>query len=303
MSFLEIFFYALSWNALLRGVKVRLALLKAYLFVWYAMFLDILIPAESVSGEICRVYLVNREQCGTSGRVVASLMTYRLLSMVMNSVFLIVGAALLFGAAHIDPMVFKIIEVLIGGIIFFMILLIVVSWNENWSLKIINGVVRVGKFLSRGKWKLEKIRREASDAAEMFHSSMKEVIGNPGKLVTPAFYLVLNWLATMCIPYLVFHSLGYEVSWGIILVTTSIVVAIKSIPVGIPFEVGLPEIAMTTLYAAGGVPAGIAAASTILSRIITLWLRFGVGFAAFQWTEIKAGSANPTSLEPKPLVK
>jgi len=66
------------------------------------------------------------------------------------------------------------------------------------------------------------------------------------------------------------------------------VIAIKSIPVGIPFEVGLPEIAMTAVYTALGVPPGIAATSTVLSRLITLWLRFGLGFAAYQWTEIKA---------------
>lgn len=86
--------------------------------------------------------------------------------------------------------------------------------------------------------------------------------------------------------------MGFNVSWGAILVTTSIVIAVKSIPVGIPFEVGLPEIAMTTLYTSVGVPPEIAATSTILSRIITLWLRFGVGFAAYQWTEIKAVSSN-----------
>ncbi len=71
------------------------------------------------------------------------------------------------------------------------------------------------------------------------------------------------------------------------LITTSLVTAIKSVPVGIPFEVGLPEITMTTLYVSLGVPAGIAATSTILSRLITLWLRFIIGFAAYQWTETK----------------
>ncbi len=128
---------------------------------------------------------------------------------------------------------------------------------------------------------------------------MKDVVRNPGKLVVPTLYLALNWATAMSIPYLVFLSLGYNVSWGVIFVTTAIVVAIKSIPIGIPFEVGLPEIAMTTLYAAGGVPPEIAATSTILSRIITLWLRFGVGFVAFQWTEINA-SLNTRSVDGEP---
>ncbi len=301
ISFVEILFYALSWKGLLMGLKVKLSLAKAYLFVWYATFLDILVPAESVSGEICRVYLVNREQYGTSGQVVASLVTFRLLSMVMNTAFLLAGAALLFSVSEIHPLVFNIIQILVVGIAIMMVAFIVVSRKENWSIRIINGVIRIGEFVSRGKWELQKVRVEACNAARAFHTSMKDLMKNPKQLAVPTIYLVLNWISSMAIPYLVFLSLGYNVSWGVVLVTTSIVVAIKSIPVGIPFEVGLPEIAMTTVYASVGVPAGIAATSTILSRIITLWLRFGVGFTAYQWTELKAASLNPTQNRISPV--
>jgi len=300
ISFIEILFYALSWKEILLSLNVRLSLLKSYVFVGYSMFMDILVPAESISGEICRVYLVNREQRGTSGKVVASLVTYRLLSMVMNTAFLLLGAVLLFGLPQIDPLVFNIIQFLVASTTVLMIVLMIVCWKENWSLKIINGVMRLGEFISRGKWALQKTRQDACNAAKVFHSSIKDVLRNPKKLVIPTFYLMLNWIASMSIPYLVFLSLGFEVSWGVIFVTTSIVIAIKSIPVGIPFEVGLPEIAMTTLYASVGVPPGIAATSTILSRIITLWLRFGVGFAAYQWTEIKALSASTEPLSNGP---
>ena len=293
ISFIEVLFYALSWKEILAGLKVKLSLLKSYVFVWYATFLDILIPAESVSGEICRVYLVNREQCGTSGRVVASLVTFRLLSMVMNAVFLLLGGALLFGVAQIDPLVFDIIQFLVIGSAILLVVLMIIIRKEAWTIKIIDGVIRLGEFISRGRWELKKIRNDACNAAKVFHTSMKDILENPKKLLVPTFYLALNWIASMSIPYLVFLSLGHSVSWGVVFVATSIVVAIKSIPVGIPFEVGLPEIAMTTVYALLGVPPGIAATSTILSRIITLWLRFGVGFAAYQWTELKAVSQNP----------
>jgi uncharacterized protein (TIRG00374 family) len=292
ISFIEILFYSLSWRSILSSLNVKLSIMKSYIFVWYAIFMDILIPAESVSGEVCRVYLVNREQGGTSGKVVASLVTYRLLSMVMNIAFLILGAALLFGVTQIDPLILNIIQLFVMVTVIMLVLLLIICWKETWSLKIINGVIRVGEFVSRGKWALQKIRQNACDAAKIFHSSMKDFMRNPRKLVIPTFYLTLNWIASMSIPYLVFLSLGFNVSWGAILVTTSIVIAVKSIPVGIPFEVGLPEITMITLYASVGVPPEIAATSTILSRIITLWLRFTIGFAGYQWTEIKAASTN-----------
>jgi len=296
ISFVEILFYSLSWKKILQCLNVRLSLLKSYAFVLYAMFTDTLIPAESVSGEICRMYLVNREQRGTSGKVAASLAIFRLLSMVMNTAFLLLGATLLFGEANINPIVFDILQILVFGTAILMIALIVLSRKENWTIRIIDGSIRLGEFVSRGKWQLQKFRQDACNAAKVFHSSMKDVMANPKKLAVPTFYLALNWLANMSIPYLVFLSLGFEVSWGVIFATTSIFVAIKSIPTGIPFEVGLPEIAMTTLYASVGIPPEIAATSTILSRIITLWLRFGVGFAAYQWTEINALSSKPNPI-------
>jgi uncharacterized membrane protein YbhN (UPF0104 family) len=79
------------------------------------------------------------------------------------------------------------------------------------------------------------------------------------------------------------------------------VVAVKSIPVGVPFEVGLPEITMTTLYTSllGIGAAGICATATILSRIITLWLRFGIGFASQQWVELKTVLIQKDATTPK----
>lgn len=165
------------------------------------MFMDILIPAESVSGEVCRVYIVNREQGGTSGKVVASLVTFRLLSMVMNIAFLILGAALLFGVAQIDPLIFNIIQLFVIVTTIMLILLIIICWKETWSLKIINCIIRVGEFVSRGKWDLQKIRQDACNAAKVFHSSMKDFMRSPEKLVIPTFYLALNWIASMSIPY------------------------------------------------------------------------------------------------------
>ncbi len=298
VSFIEILFYSLSWRSILASLKVNLSKIKSYIYVCAGLFMDILIPAESVSGEICRVYFVNREQKGVSGKVVASLMTYRLLSMVMNAVFLILGGVLLFGVMEINPLVSTVIQLFTAVTVGFMALFLGICWKENWTLKIVNFVVHAGDYLSRGKLHLEKYRQDALSATKSFHDSMKELIRKPSSLVAPTVYLALNWAASMAVCYLVFISLGFDVSWGVVLITTSLVTAIKSIPVGIPFEVGLPEITMTTLYVSLGVPAGIAATSTILSRLITLWLRFIVGFVAYQWTETKYAFTKACADEP-----
>jgi uncharacterized protein (TIRG00374 family) len=288
VSLVEVFFYAISWRALLNFLSVKISVVKSYLYVWYGIFIDIIIPAESISGEVCRIYLVAREQDGTSGKVMASLITHRLLGMGINIAVLIIGIGLLFGGSHVDPLIFNLILFFTVAITAILLLLILLSSKENLSLKVINALIRLGDFLTRGKWKLfNKLKEEAYRSAKMFHDSMQEYRRKPQALAVSLFFLVLNWACSLSIPYIVFLSLGFPVSWSVILITSAIVAAVKSIPIGVPFEVGLPEITMTTLYVGLGVPAEISATATILSRIITLWLRFFIGFLAQQWLELK----------------
>jgi uncharacterized protein (TIRG00374 family) len=230
--------------------------------------------------------------CGTSGKVIASLVTHRLLGMGINIAVLIIGISLLFGEPHVDPLIFNLILFFTVAIAAILLLLILLSFKEKLSLKVINALIRLGDFLTRRKWKLfNKFKEEAYRSTKMFHDSMQEYRRKPKALAVSLFFLMLNWISSMSIPYLVFLSLRFPVSWSVVLITSAIVVAVKSIPIGVPFEVGLPEITMTTLYASmlGTDPqtAAICATATILSRILTLWLRFGIGFAAQQWLELK----------------
>jgi uncharacterized membrane protein YbhN (UPF0104 family) len=53
---LDTLFFTFAWHSLLRFLKVRVSLFKSFLFVWTGIFVDDLIPAESVSGEVAKVY-------------------------------------------------------------------------------------------------------------------------------------------------------------------------------------------------------------------------------------------------------
>jgi uncharacterized protein (TIRG00374 family) len=291
ISLAEVFFYAVSWRSILGYLQVKISIARSYLYVWYGTFMDIVIPAESISGEVCRVYLVNREQLGTSGKVVASVVTQRLLGMIMNIIFLVAGASLLFAETEINPLIFNLVLFFTVAIAAITAVILIVSSRESWSTKVITSLVRAAEFVTRGRWKqLAKYKEEALRDAKSFHESMNDLVHRPRTLVLPTGFLAANWVCSLSIPYLVFLSLGIQIPWSVVLITCSIVVAVKSIPIGVPFEVGLPEITMTTLYTSllGLEVAPICATATILSRIITLWLRFGIGFASQQWVEIKS---------------
>lgn len=295
----ETFLFALSWRFLLSFVSVKLSVMKSFLYVWYGIFMDIMIPAESISGEISRVYLVAKEQNGTSGKVVASLVAHRLMGMAINIASLLIGMVVLLMEKQLSGIVLNLTLFLVVITTIFLLLLLLLSVKEKWTLKIINSVIGFVERISRGKWKLTKIRADVIKAAEMFHDSMKEYGHAPKTLLISLSLYVLSWLFSLTVTYLVFCSLGHPIHWSIIIVTRSIVVAVKAIPLGVPFEAGLPEITMSTLYMAllPEIPFSTLATATILNRILTVWFRFFTGFLIHEWLGIKAITTSSANIE------
>ncbi|HKM60116.1 MAG TPA: lysylphosphatidylglycerol synthase transmembrane domain-containing protein [Candidatus Bathyarchaeia archaeon] len=294
---LQVLFFTVSWRVLTNHLCIKMSLIRAYLYVWYGMYVDTIVPAQSISGEVTRTYLLTRDNCGPFGKVVASLYTHRFLGTALNAIALIAGLVLLSFGGNVNPLVFNLIilvAVVIVGILFLMAFL---SFKQDWTLKGINWVSDFARKISRGRIKLEKLKEEGVEIAAHFHDSIKEFRHTPKAVAFSLSYLIISWFFSLSIPYLVFISLNHPVSISIIIVTSAIFLAVKSIPVGIPFEVGLPEAVMTTLYISMGIPGALAATATILTRIITLWLFFIIGFGAQQWLELKPALSNSVNTE------
>jgi uncharacterized protein (TIRG00374 family) len=289
VSLLDIFLFTVAWRSLLRFLSVEFPVLKLFAFVWIGIYVDTIIPAESVSGEIAKIYLVNKEQNGTSGRATASIVAHRLISMGITIVTLIVGAALLLVQSLLYGIMLSLILFLIAMVCLFFVVVVFFSFKETWTFRMLDGLIRFAEWISRGRWKLTKLRDEVIQTQRDFHIAVKEYIHAPKTLFTASLFSSISWVFALLVYYFTFQAIGYtQIPWSAILVISAIFVAVKSIPVGVPFEVGLPEITLTVLLQMFGVPVGIGATVTILSRLLTLWLRFFIGFGAQQWLGIKA---------------
>jgi uncharacterized protein (TIRG00374 family) len=282
---LETLFVSLSWRSLLDFLSVKLSVVRAFLYVSYGTFVDIIIPAESVSSEITRVYLVAREQEGTGGKVVASLVVQRFMGMGVNIASLTVGVGILLAQPRINEWMLGLTLLLAVLTAVFFGLLIMLCVKRQWTLRIIDVIIRFAKFISMGRWSLAKLRDEAVKTAEIFHDSMVDFRRGPKTLLVSMLSYLTSWVLSLLIVHFVFISLSYPVGWGTILLTYSIMAAVRAIPLGIPFEAGIPEITMSGLFQLLGVPEVVAFTSTVLSRILTLWLKFFIGFGAQQWLE------------------
>jgi uncharacterized protein (TIRG00374 family) len=293
---LDTLFFTMAWYFLLRFLSVKLSIAKSLLFVWFGIFIDILIPAESISGEISKIYLVTKQQNGTAGKVTASLVAQRLIGMTINIATLFVGAILLLMEQQLAGIMLNLILILVALTFVFLFLLLLLCVKENWTLRMVDAIIGFAERISRGRWKLTKARGEVVEAAKAFHGAMRDFGHAPKTLFIATFFSGISWILALAVFRLSFLSVGYtSISWSAILVICSVFTAVKSVPIGVPFEVGLPEITLTTLFIVVGVPAETSATVTILMRILTLWFRFLIGFVAQQWLGIKtitAGSSN-----------
>ena len=302
---LQVLFFTVSWKVLTNHLSIKMSMTRAYLYVWYGMYVDTIVPAQSISGEVTRTYLLTRDGCGSFGKVVASLYTHRFLGTTINAVALIAGLVLLTFGGNVNPLVFNLIILVAAVIVVILFLMAILSLKQKWTLKGVNWLAKSAQKISMGRIKMEKLKEEAIEMTTHFHESMKEFRHTPKAIAFSLFYLLVSWFFSLSIPYLVFMSLNHPISISVIIVTSAIFLAVKSIPVGIPFEVGLPEAVMTTLYISMGVPGPMAATATILTRIITLWLFFIIGFGAQQWLELKpaltsAVNSEKIKIDPQP---
>lgn len=314
---LDTLFFTLAWNTLLKFLSVKISIFKSFLFVWVGVFVDTLIPAESVSGEITKIYLVNKEQNGTTGKATASVVAHRLIGMGLTLGSLLVGAVLLLIEGGLNMPVLQLnmtilqftitmlvlIIVIVALMVFFLVLLLLLCVKQCWTLRIIDALIRFAERITRGRWQLLlKLREELVETAAAFHGAIKEYAHAPKTLLVSGLLSAVSLMFSLSVFYLVCLSIpNIRISWSAILIVSMIFAAIKSVPVGIPFEVGVPEITLTGLLQLFNYTVIEAASITILMRILTLWLRFFIGFAAEQWMGIKAITTGPSDIVNPPL--
>ena len=280
--------YSLTWQYFLRPLSVNVPFRKTFLFTWIGVFVDLLIPAESISGDASKAYLMTKDSGENAGKVIASIVSHRILAMIITLSSLIISSILLFILQYELPaLVSNLILLVAIGTSISLIFTFLLCLREQLTRKLIDLLLRFFAFILRGRVKLTSLRTKARTALSAFYESIEVLGRHPGSLVRPVFFSIVAWFLSILLSYLVFFSLGHRVSFVLLTIVYSISVTIQNIPIGVPGEVGLVEIVMTSLYGLLGVPLGISAAATVLIRVLWVWFRLLVGFVAVQWIGIK----------------
>jgi hypothetical protein len=174
-------------------------------------------------------------------------------------------------------------------------LLIYLSLREKATTKLVNWLVNLLKRIFKGRLKGRWLSSKAQRILKEFHKGIDILGEHPGKLVLPITFSIMAWLFHILIAFFVFYSLHVRVPFSAIIIVFSISMAVQTVPIGIPGEVGLVEIVMTSLYTLllPGITPTIATVATILIRALTLWTRLIISGVAAQWVGIKMLKGSP----------
>ncbi|MFQ6094920.1 MAG: lysylphosphatidylglycerol synthase transmembrane domain-containing protein [Candidatus Bathyarchaeia archaeon] len=279
-------FYSMTWHELLRILSVRIRLRESFIYCWIGSFVDLVIPMEAVTGEITRIYLVTRNSKGHVGRIVASTVSHRIISMMTVLVSLIICSASLIFRYKVQEYVVNLLMIVAVGTFASIVLILYLSVRKEATEKIVDPLLRFAAFVSKGHLKLDDLRIRAERTLNSFYQGIDLIGGQPLSLIKPVVFNFASWFFHMAIYILVFYALGFtEISLEVSIVVYSISVAVQTIPIGLP--VGLVEIVMTTLYNLFGIPLAVSGTATALIRFVTFWFLIIVGYAITQWIGIK----------------
>jgi uncharacterized protein (TIRG00374 family) len=279
--------YSLIWQLLLKITSVKTSFRKTNLFVWTGIFVDFIIPFEAVSSDIVKTYLMVKDTGENTGKIAASVMSKRILSMATTIGGLTIGLLFLAMSYQIPQFVLFFVLFIASFSFVSLVLICYFIFREEKTRRIMDRVMGFVVRVFRGRWQLSNLKSKVYGMLEVFHHDVAVLSGSRRRLLLPSLLSIAAWFLDISTMLLVFYAIGANISFLQVVVVYSLMLAVQAIPFGIPAEIGLVEVVMTWLYTAFGVPSGASAAATVLTRALTFWSRILIGYVAAQWVGFK----------------
>ncbi len=284
--FLSVFFDSLIWHSLLKGINVKMKLRKVVLYNWIGNFVEMVIPCETVCGEVTRIYLAKKETNENIGTTAAPIITSRILSTFVYTGGLLAGSLILATTQRMPIFLLGTLLVVAAGTVSMIGVVLYLALKEGAAEKLVSVIMALLKVLTKNPVKLEQQREKLRVSLYSFSEAFRTYKKRPKLLFQPMIYAVIAWLFTLFVYLMVFYSLNFT---AISLIDLAMVYCVSSTVETLTagFPVGAVEITMISLYSALGVPLVIAGAATTLTRLLTFWVQIMVGYPVFQLTGLK----------------
>jgi uncharacterized protein (TIRG00374 family) len=293
---LGIFFWAASWRTVLRTLSVKISMKNAFLYYWVGYFVDLVVPCETVCGEVTRLYLVHKETYENYGSIAAGGITNRIVAYIIVVTGLYTSAILLFIRPNIPPLITSFFVFILVGASLYLGVLLYLAFSKEAAGKLASVGLKVLRKIRPKKYSSGELTEETKESLAAFYNGFKIFREKPRHLVKPIIFLSLSFLLYLSAYILVFYALGIRSQTFAFFITIYFIAgSVQDAAAGL--SVGTLDIILATLFILYGLNPALSGITAVLIRSVGFWFPLIVGYIVVQI--VGAGKL----LAPKPKSK
>ncbi len=275
------FFWLASWRKVLSTLSVKISMKNAFLYYWTGYFVNLVVPCETVCGEVTRLVLVQKETSDNYGVIAAGGVTNRIIAYIIVVTGLYSSAGLLFLRANIPGIVLSVFILILIGASLYLGVLLYLAFSEQAAGKIAKLGLRILRILRPKKYRSNDLSEETKRTLAAFYTGFKTFREKPRRLVKPFIYLALAWLFSLTQYVLVFFALGiFNQSFAFFIVIYFVAGSVTDAAAS--FSVGTLDILLATIFILYGLNPALSGITAALVRSVTFWVPLIMGYAIVQ---------------------
>ncbi|MBN2336318.1 flippase-like domain-containing protein, partial [Candidatus Bathyarchaeota archaeon] len=260
-----------SWHMLLRVLGVHQSLWRSVQMTFVSMFVVWVLPIPS-GVELIKAYLVRGEEGSNMGKAVSSVIVNKVYYFISFGVLITLAAVMVTfvggGQIPVQPVY-----------VWFVVLYAVAN-------TVLFGVALAPRHLQRlyegsPGW----IRRNMLDRiynpemglggfpvfVDEIQKAITSLQGRPAENLLSLLMVGFHWSTGALTAYLVALSLGYHVSFWVVVLIYAVIEFIQQLNILIPSGLGVVDAGLTGAFVVVGVPLSAASAISLLTRLATYW--------------------------------
>jgi uncharacterized protein (TIRG00374 family) len=274
------FFWSASWRTVLSTLSVKVSMKNAFIYYWTGYFVDLVVPCETVCGEVTRLYLVHKETNENYGSIAAGGVTNRIVAYIIVVAGLYTSAILLYTRSVPTVISSVFIFIIIGASIYLAILLYL-AFSSQAAEKIASLGLKLLRTLQPKKYNSSDLSPETRESLAAFYKGFKVFREKPRYLVEPFIFLTASFLLSLSAYALVFFALGiHGESLGFFIIMYFIAGSLTDAVAS--FSVGTLDIILATLFILYGLNPALSGITAALVRSVTFWFPLIVGYIIVQ---------------------
>ena len=275
------FCWSVSWRTMLNTLSVKMSVKNAFIYYWAGYFVDLVVPCQTVCGEVTRLYLVHKQTNENYGSIAAGGVANRIVAYIIVIAGLYTSGILLYTQSSVPTIISSVFIFILAGGTIYLALLLYLAFSEQAAEKLASLGLKLLRILQPKKYNSSDLSAETKESLAAFYQGFKAFREKPKYLVEPFIFLTLSFLFSLSAYILVFFALGiHGESLGFFVVMYFIAGSLTDAAAS--FSVGTLDILLATLFILYGLNPALSGITAALVRVVTFWFPLIVGFIIIQ---------------------